>query len=124
MKANSKNIFNNNEFIFQDVVGDLNCGYRCTSLQIYGTEENYNLIRQQIYNYLHNKIGDYTDLFFQVNANILPAKEYIKKIKKDKCWMGNLEIFVLNKLYDADVLVFKKYSNDYITLYNIYEDIY
>ena len=46
-KLREKNIFNKNEFYLKNVVGDGNCGYRCISLQIYGTENEYAFIRKE-----------------------------------------------------------------------------
>lgn len=51
-KNNCGNIFNLEDFYLQNVTGDGNCGYRYISLQIYGTEEKYDSIRQDIYSYL------------------------------------------------------------------------
>ena len=44
------NIFNKNEFILRDVKSDGNCGYRCISLQLYGEEDKYYIIREMYIN--------------------------------------------------------------------------
>ena len=45
------NIFNKNEFILRDVKSDGNCGYRCISLQLYGEEDKYYIIREMYINF-------------------------------------------------------------------------
>ena len=37
--------YDNNEFHFTNVDGDGNCGYRCVSLHLFGSEDDYNIIR-------------------------------------------------------------------------------
>ena len=51
-KIKEKNIFDKNEFYLQNVTSDGNCGYRCISLQLYGTENLNDNIRQEVFNYL------------------------------------------------------------------------
>ena len=46
---NIGNIYNIDDFYLQDAKGDGNCDYRSISLQIYGPEEKYDSIRQDIY---------------------------------------------------------------------------
>ena len=46
------NIYNLDDLYLQNVTGDDNCGYRNISLQIYGREEKYVSIRQDIYRFL------------------------------------------------------------------------
>ena len=82
-KLKEKNIFNKNEFYLQNVNGDGNCGYRCISLQIYGTENEYASIRKEIFNYLDKNRNIYKEFNFEYNNKILSSNDYINIIKND-----------------------------------------
>lgn len=45
-KYNIENKYNKEDFMVIDVLGDDNCGFRDISLQLYGTEEEYDKIRK------------------------------------------------------------------------------
>ena len=46
-KYNIENKYNKEDFMVIDVLGDDNCGFRDISLQLYGTEEEYDKIRKK-----------------------------------------------------------------------------
>lgn len=87
-------IINNNlkltDFEIENVIGDGNCGFRVLSLQIYNDQDNYNIIRSHIYNYLNNNKDSYNTRYTIYNNDILTADLYIPKIKSDSLWMGLL----------------------------------
>lgn len=63
-QQNQGNIFNKNDFILRDVKSDGNCGYRCISLQLYGEEDKYYIIRENVYKLSIYWIYVHSDLFF------------------------------------------------------------
>ena len=46
-------------------------------------------------------------LNFEVNGHFINAKDYIKLIKENKFWIGDLELSVIATLYDAIFYVFE-----------------
>ena len=82
-KINEKNIFDKNEFYLQNVTGDGNCGYRCISLQIYGTENHNDNIRKEVFNYLDKNRTTYKEYNFEYNNKILNSNDYIDIIKNN-----------------------------------------
>ena len=91
-------IYNINDFNLQDVKADGNCGYRCISLQIYGEEENYYIIREYIYKCLHINKNNYKNIPLELDGKIINSEDYIEKVKKNKFWIGDLEISLIHKI--------------------------
>lgn len=114
--------YDNNEFHFTNVAGDGNWWYRCVSLQLFGSEDDYNIIRQNVFHYLDKNRTNYSDYNFEYNGNILSNNEYIDTIKDDGEWMGELEITAISIIYNINILVFKITDNDEIYLINKYGD--
>ena len=61
-----KNKINSNDFKLTDfkvenVIGDGNCGFRSLSLQLYNNQENHNIVRAHIFNFLNNNIEYYSN---------------------------------------------------------------
>ena len=104
--------YDNNEFHFTNVDGDGNCGYRCVSLQLFGSEDDYNIIRQNVFHYLDKNRSNYSDYNFEYNGNILSNNQYIDTIQHDGEWMGELEIIAISIIYNINILVFKITDND------------
>ena len=109
-----------NEFYFADVKRDGNCGYRCIALQLFGSEEKYSKIRENVFNYLDNNRSNYNDYNFEYNGNILSSNEYIDIIKKEGEWMGELEIIAISNIYDINIYAFQTNDSDEIYLINKY----
>ena len=61
---NVSNIYSKDYFKFQEVNVDGNCGYRAIALQIYGNENNYYIIRKNVYEYLNINKKHYSNLNF------------------------------------------------------------
>ena len=59
---------NISQFYLQDVKGDGNCGYRCISLQLYGNENEYTKIRNDVYSYLNSNRNQFIDFNFEYNG--------------------------------------------------------
>ena len=100
-------------FIFwlENAEGDGNCGYRALALQIYENENFHYKIREDIYNYLKLNESNFSELNFQIELMFVTAKEYIEKVKEDGFWMGDLEMSVVNKIYEATLYVYELRSD-------------
>ena len=109
-----------NEFYFADVKRDGNCGYRCIALQLFGSEEKYSKIRENVFNYLDNNRSNYNDYNFEYNGNILSSNDYIDIIQKEGEWMGELEIIAISNIYDINIYAFQTNDSDEIYLINKY----
>ena len=123
-KNQGSKIYLENQFIFRDVVGDGNCGYRAIAIQLFENESYHNIIRQHVYEYLKINKDQFIDFIFDTDNKLLNNEEYIEKIKNDKFWMGDLEMSVLPQIYDATILVFELTPNGYVKLIYSYGDIY
>ena len=115
--------FDANYFFIKDVIDDDNCWYRALSLQLYSTEENHPLVRKDIYEYLNLNNMQFIHLNFEVNGHFINAKDYIKLIKENKFWMGDLELSVIATLYYAIFYVFELREENRLILLSKYGDI-
>lgn len=122
-KIKEKNIFDKNEFYLQNVTGDGNCGYRCISLQLYGTENLNDNIRQEVFNYLDKNRTTYKEYNFEYNNKILNSNDYIDIIKNNGEWMGELEIIAITIIYNVNILLFQINENEEIEFVNKYGNI-
>ena len=123
LKINEENIYDINDYVIEDVISEGNCGYRALSLQLYKTEDKYDSIRKNVYNYLNNNRNQYAHLSFQYNGELISANEYIDKIKNNNEWMGDLEISICSIIYNFYLLLFGISFNDNLSLINKYGDI-
>ena len=117
-------IYNIKDFSLQDVKGDGNCGYRCISMQIYGEEEKYYIIRENIYKYLYINKNNYKNIPLELDGKIIKSEEYIDNIKNNKFWMGDLEISVIHKKYNAILFLLELNNNNELHLMQINGDIH
>ena len=120
---NNKNIFNSDEFNLIDVTGDGNCGYRAIALQLYSNEDNYDIIRNDVYNYLALRKNLYNNYNFEHFGAILNASDYIDNIKNDGFWMGELEIQAISEIYDVTLIVFQLSNDNTLKIINIYGNL-
>ena len=116
-------IFPLTSFELEDVEGDGNCGYRALALQIYENENYYYKIREDIYKYLKFNTSNFAHLNFQNEGCIISADEYIEKVKDDGFWMGDLEISVVNKIYEATLYIYELRDDQNFYLLSKYGDI-
>ena len=115
--------FDAKDFILKDVDKDGNCGYRSIANQIYSNEEYHYQVRRDVYEYINLNKNTFQHLNFEVNGVLLDINTYIEKIKEEGFWMGDLEISILPKLYDATLLLFELRTNNVILLLSQYGDI-
>ena len=116
-------IFPLTSFELEDVEEDGNCGYRALVLQIYENENYYYKIREDIYKYLKFNTSNFAHLNFQNEGCIISADEYIEKVKDDGFWMGDLEISVVNKIYEATLYIYELRDDQNFYLLSKYVDI-
>ena len=103
---------------------DGNCSYRALSLQIYNDENSYNIIRTHVYTFLNTNLDFYKDKYTTIHNEAIKAEEYIPHVKNDGFWMGDLELSIINIIYDINLLIFEKniYTGN-INLLKIYGNI-
>lgn len=110
-------------YIIEEVEKDGNCGYRAISLQIYNDENNYNIIRTHVYTFLNTNLDFYKDKYTTLYNEAIKAVDYIPYVKGDGFWMGDLELSVINLIYDINLLIFEININTrLLNLLNIYSD--
>ena len=112
-------LYNPYDYKYQDVKGDGNGGYRCIALQLLGNEDFHNDIRMDVYNFLHHNLGNFTHLTFQIEGKEVTAEEYIENIKNPGFEMGDLELYVINLIYNAILFIFQLKDEDELTLIHI-----
>ena len=100
-------IFILSSFELKNVEGDGNCGYRAQALQIYENEEYHYIIREDIYKYLKINSSNFSHLNFQIDWSFISPDEYIEKVKDEGFWMGDLEISVVNKIYESTLYFYE-----------------
>ena len=122
-KYNIENKYNKEDFMFIDVLGYGNCSFRAISLQLYGTEEDYDKIRKNVFNFLNANKENYENFNFEYNGNFIPVYEYIDKVYNNTEWIGDLEISALINVYNIIIFEFEIYNENKLILMNRYGDI-
>ena len=112
-------LYNPYDYKYQDVKDDGNCGYRCIALQLLGNEEFHNDIRMDVYNFLRSNKENFTHLTFQIDGVEVKADEYIEHIKNPGFEMGDLELYVMNIIYNAILFIFQLKDEDELSLIHI-----
>ena len=113
-------MYKRDDFIFQKVINDGNCGYRALALQLFGNEEFHNDVRNQIYTYLTLNKSIIPEQNFEINDEIVSNDIYIQNVKNNHFFMGDLELAVINLIYNCTLVVFqlKEHEED-VTLLSI-----
>ena len=95
---------------FIPITGDGNCLYRSTSYYLYGHENEYNNIRQKVYNEAKLHKNDIKPFFLSDNTDdtILNIKlgNYIEKIKDNYFYWGIIEMGIISNYYDLNINVY------------------
>ena len=112
-------LYNPYDYKYQDVKDDGNGGYRCIALQLLGNEDFHNDIRMDVYNFLHHNKDNFTHLTFQIDGKEVTAGEYIENIKNPGFEMGDLELYVMNLIYNAILFIFQLKDEDELSLIHI-----
>ena len=89
-------------YFIREVRGDGNCLFRSVSEQMEGNENNYKEYREKCINYMkENK-----DTFSPFIEDDEPFDKYVERMSEDKEWGGNLEIFALSKVLEANFYIY------------------
>ena len=114
---------------FIPITGDGNCLYRSTSYYLYGHENEYNNIRQKVYNEEKIHKNDIKPFFLSDNTDdtILNIKleNYIEKIKENYFYGGIIEMGIISNYYDLNISVYISDNNNldnYIHYTNIWKE--
>ena len=82
--------------------GDGNCLFRSVSDQMDNNQNNYKLYREMCINYMkENK-----DEFIPFIEDDEPYDKYISRMEEDGEWGGNLEIYALSKVLNANFYIY------------------
>ena len=97
-------IYENNFFDIIQIRGDSNCFFRTVSKYIYGSENNYAILREAAYNYVKDNLTEFYEFCYVEDGCYYTdieeggvIKKYIlggcvKELKNDKVYSGYIEI--------------------------------
>lgn len=89
-------------YFIREVGGDGNCLFRSVSEQMEGNENNFQEYRDKCINYMkENK-----DTFAPFIEDDEPIDKYIDRMSKNKEWGGNLEIYALSMVLEANFYIY------------------
>ena len=89
-------------YFIREVGGDGNCLFRSVSEQVEGNEHNFQEYREKCVNYMkENK-----DIFAPFIEDDEPFDKYIERMSQNSEWGGNLEIYALSKLLEANFYIY------------------
>jgi OTU domain-containing protein 3 len=89
-------------YFIREVGGDGNCLFRSVSDQMDNTEKNYKEYRSRCIEYMvQNK-----DEFINFLEDDEPFDKYIQRMSEDGEWGGNLEIYALSRLLNANFYIY------------------
>ena len=89
-------------YFIREVGGDGNCLFRAVCEQIEGNESNYEEYREKCVNYMkENK-----DTFQPFIEDDEPIDKYIERMSKSSEWGGNLEIYALSMVLEANFYIY------------------
>ena len=89
-------------YFIREVGGDGNCLFRSVCEQIEGNENNHKEYRERCVNYMkENK-----DEFAPFIEDDEPFDDYIKRMSQNSEWGGNLEIYALSKILEANFYIY------------------
>jgi len=100
-------MYKRDDFVFQNVINDGNCGYRALALQLFGNEDYHSDVRNQIYTYLTLNKGNIPEQNFEIDDVTVSNEQYIQNIKNNHFFMGDLELAVINLIYNCTLVVFQ-----------------
>ena len=89
-------------YFIREVGGDGNCLFRSVSDQMDNTEKNFNEYRERCIEYMNNN----KDEFIPFLEDDEPFDKYIERMSENGEWGGNLEIYALSKLLNANFYIY------------------
>lgn len=106
---------NHVQFALEDVFwriqikGDGNCLFRAISYCLYGGEYKHQELRGKVCKYLMENEGIYKTLF-QPREGIQTFTKYVEMLNQDGTWGDHLEIAILSKLFNFNVIIYNSNS--------------
>ena len=89
-------------YFIREVGGDGNCLFRSVSEQVEGNEHNFQEYREKCVNYMkENK-----DVFAPFIEDDEPFDKYVERMSQNSEWGGNLEIYALSKVLEANFYIY------------------
>ena len=89
-----------------EIGDDGNCLFRAMSHQLYGTEEYHDIIRKRCCDYIQLE-RNYFRMFIANIKGTLNISDYLKNMRKDRIWGGNLELMAFAELYRKTIHVYR-----------------
>ena len=93
------------QFKLFEIGEDGNCLFRSISHQLYGTQECHRIIRKRCCDYLELEKEYFERYVANVEGN-LTFSHYIRLMRKDGEWGGNMELIALTELYRRTIKVY------------------
>jgi len=110
-------IYENNFFDVIEILGDGNCFFRTISKYIYGSENNYAILREAAYNYVKENLTEfyefcyveddcyYTDIEEGGVIKKYILDDYVEELKNDKVFAGYIEINAISKIINRAIIL-------------------
>jgi len=89
-------------YFIREVGGDGNCLFRAISEQVEGNEDHYKEYREKCINYMI----DHKDEFAPFIEDDESFDDYILRMSKSGEWGGNLEIYAMSKILQANFYIY------------------
>ena len=93
------------QFKLFEIGEDGNCLFRAISHQLYGTQEYHMIIRKRCCDYLQLE-RNYFEAFVGNKEGNFTLSDYIRLMRKDREWGGNMELIALTELYRKTIEVY------------------
>ena len=85
-----------------EIGDDGNCLFRAMSHQLYGTEEYHDIIRKRCCDYIQLESN-----YFRKFIADITLSDYLKYMRKERTWGGNLELMAFAELYRKTIHVYR-----------------
>ena len=89
-------------YFIREVGGDGNCLFRSVSEQVEGNEHNFQEYREKCVNYMKENKDDFAP-FIEDDE---PFDKYVERMSQNGEWGGNLEIYGLSKILEANFYIY------------------
>ena len=122
LDQNYIDLFNNmtNKIVDEKIIyvrkiyGDGNCYYRSLSFFFINNQTYHLYFRNYIYNFIADHEEEITKdyPFINVEDNLIPMSEYIKKINTENFYAGEIELLMTSKIFNINIIVLE-YIREY-----------
>ena len=106
-----KNIYPKNINI-TDVIGDGNCLFSSISQFIYGNQHMQNIVRKNIYEEALSRMNFIPNITMETENCNIKIYDYIKNIKNDGEYGGDLDISIAYDIYHINIAEYKETYDD------------